>query len=916
MSYLSIIQKDLPLAVWGLDETNPTSGSSAVCDSFLGSSYNGTYKAAQAVKKFPIVYGSQASIILQSNDNEDLCALEIPSLDRLSDKTNGEPFTIEFWIKFISPDFSSRTSTSPFKIMGKKGADKTGIYLHNSSIVAMVGDNSDSFVSTSVSLPNMSKPLHIAMSYLNGSITLFVNGQSSTASKPDVEFNSYNSLNEKFLFFGNSGEYKYAIDSIAYYSRVLDIQTVRRHLAYGVGYEIPDQIPGSMGGIRYNISMADTKPVMAYSHPWSSPFSVDNLVYGKGYLTVNNFKQPSLRFASDKDIDVLSWGVNGLSSVAGGYVELEDPIVIANGLSHGFGFTFHSPGSLSGEKTLVYISNRNDNDRYLRFFMDGNSLKVEVDGKFPQEVAATVYSGNFSFGYYYDANSKDLTILGGSSIVYSNNNSFYPESIRFLSTPTFSDKEVYDSDDYPALGMSLSRICHLKSISDNLSSAVNNYAAEVLSDEKRFVISSHGEYSFNLDLKRMSGLSPVVGNHRVEWGYDGPEVSVSVVGNPDEWQASTTVVNRSQISEIIGENVGTNKFLTFNISIDANDLELNPPEVFYFRLVSYSTETSKTTIVCDGPDISISSDSSDFCVVPAREDTPFFYNEEQGGLYVGKTATIVYDYAPNIQGVDSKPNAISFFINPSGSDAIVTIGSTAISYIGTSLSGTGATFYVNGSLTSSLAQDEWSHVVAILDTAVSSPTIVFDGSTNGFYLDEIMVLRITDAATEVPNIFKMYKGSDSSIVDGSGIDLEIVDSEISNSSYRYSVFQPLNGETSLANSVNFVTYSAPTTFSSPESLSIDGEILSVGDRLIAVSEAKIYTVTGLTLGSSISYNVETVASNVLVYVSDGATGKGRYYLSNTSLTPNWSEVVATPKIKSYTVPNSPIYIDAYSSKEI
>lgn len=911
MSYLSIIQKDLPLATWGLDETP---SSTAASDTFINAA--GTYSAAQSVKSVPFVYGSEQSVILDDNDTEGY-ALKIPSLDRLSEKTKREAFSIEFWIKSVD----SATTSQRLQILGKLNHHHTGVYIDKSSVIAMVGDTAGTYVATSVALPNIHKPLHIVMSYVNNSVSLFVNGQMSTASvSDDVILEEYDELNEYFTFIAHPGEALFALDNVAIYSRVLDIQTVRRHLAYGLGYELPNQVPASFGGIRYNMAMSGTKPMASYQHPWSYYESIDNVIIKDGCLRINSIMQPELKHSTDTDSTVFTFDANGLSTTAGGYVEIDSPTLLAGGLEHGFAFTFEKTASISGTETLVYITNKYDVNRYLHIYIENNNLKYDLNGTIATLKVSLSTTETLLFGYYYSVSNLQLTVFcnggTGSDIADSK---FYPENIRLLSKPTFNDTDEYSSDDTVSINTAISRIFDVTTpvvVGDEK----NKYVATPDASEKRFIMSATGEYIFNVDAKRLCGTNTVIGNNTVSWGNGSNEVEVSLEINPDS-VTSYILNNRGPIEEIITLQPGTNKYLTFRIYMDCNDVELNPTKVYYFNLFTYKTDGSyHSTIVCDGPDIDI--DSS--CWLPPREETPFLYNEESGGLFVNGTATIDYDYAPiSYSGSDATPDtstisSISFFINPlDTAEDILTVGTDSVTYSTPNLTASTGTVYVNGVASSALTDYEWNHVTIVFDTAIALPeSIVFGGTTSGFYLDEVIVMGKSLTADEALQIFNLYKGNNVEIIDAEDNSLNIVDTELSNTDYGFSEYQPLNDEAYLLNQVDFVVSTKPTTYSTPASLSVDGELLSVGDRVLVTGASPgIYTVTSLVYGDSIGWSsAETLSGNSLVFVNSGAVGKGKYYYYNGS---SWAETVATPKVKSYSVSTSPFrYVDAYSSIKI
>ena len=921
MSYISLIQKDLPLATWALDETP---SSSAASDYFI--SQNGTYSTAQTTKAVPFIHGSAKSIILSANSGG--YALSIPSLDMLSEKRKDEPFTIEFWLKFIAPDFSAPTSST--KILEKPGS-QTGIYIHNSSIVAVVGDSAETVVTASVPVPNILKPLHIVMSYLNNSIVLYVNGQQQASSANyNVITNTYNSANESFRFIAQTGNLKYAIDTIAYYNRVLDIQTVRRHLAYGLGYEIPTQTASRFGGTRYNLSMSATKPLSMHSESWTTPESISNLINKDGYLTVKSIEKPKMLYALDKSPSVFSWNANGLAVAAGGYVTLDDPVSIAGNMSHGFGFMFYKPVSISTEETLVYIQNKNNPERYLRFFMSSNSLKYEIDGTAPVTLISSVTnSSKFGFGYYYNSATQQITVFynGQTSPVAVSNTTFYPESIRLMSSPIFDAFQNYNSADQVTTTY-LQRIVHLNSVVSDIEAETNSYCAVANSTDKRFVMSSFGSYTFNVNLSRLASYDGIIGNHTIEWGSDSKEITIkATAGGSSTWFSGTkTLVNRSPLSELLSASVTADKFVKFVIEIKANDIERNRPKIYYFRIFKYQTTYSnpdyKTSIISDGPAVVVSSTSSKNSILPPRHETPFFYNEEKGGLLIANNAVITQQ-SSTIDSTtgNSGINAISFFINTKSNTAnilsITDSASTPVTYSltksGTTISTT-ATPYINGNTTSSttITNDEWNHISLVFGTRLIAPvTITFGGTTPDFCIDEIITYD-TDITSYVGDIYKLYVGNNIKTVDSADRNVSIFDTEILNSNYKFTSYQPISSEIQILDPVNLAASSKPSTYSSLASLYIDGKAITIGDRVLVTGASPgIYTVGGtLTAGSSITWTQQTITGNAIVYVKDGLINEGKYYFYNGS---TWSETSALPKIKTYHIEQTPVSISSYSS---
>lgn len=963
MSYASIIQKDLPLVSWHLDDASLTGHVSS--DDYVNE--NGTYHSTVTKKNVPIIFGSEQSVIV--SQNTDGYAIEIPSLDRFSSVLATSSGCLEFWIKFLSSSFSSPTTMT--KIVGKPNSI-TGVYIHNSSIIGIIGDSYDSYAKAVVPVDDLLKPMHIAFSYSKNSVYLSVNGQRSEAtSKTDVFTNTYSGSEEHFRFVYPGSNLEYALDTISIYSRVLDHATCIRHLTYGLGYEVPKQVSQNYGGVRYNLAMAETPLVGKFekgdNSSWQKYASMSNVNINDGYLVSTKRDEPQLLFATDKDSSVFSWTSDGLEITEGGYVYIPYANTISQKYTHGFGIEFNKANTISSgnSETLVYINNPDSSDKYIKFFINGTASGEELAVQMNNKTPVTLLTGNpisglYSVGYFYDESTQTIHLFAGKASGGSgtrttsySDKTFNVDSIRVGSEPVYSNTEAY-SEITAGLdkntNSTIKKIVHLSSLPSTTSfssiytainTAVNNYTATASYTEKRFIISSVSTYEFNLDLKRLSGNQGFIGNNIVEWGNSGEELSVSISGEGYDteanWLASTSINNRMAISELVGITPGTTKYLNVQFSITSNDLVHNPTKIFYFRILSYPTTTSgtspnivySTNIVSDGPDIAIKTTSSKYNIsLPSRNSTPFLYNNECGGIYVPYTAVINYDTAP-ISGTDANSGiyGISMFINiPSGSNKTifsVTDGTTTrtLSYTSPStLSCSGATIYVNGSATSTITANRWEQVTIVFNTRMlvqssSNLVITFGGTSNssGFYIDEIMTFDKSLTSTEASTLNKIYKGTNIETI--GDIDttptIVIYDSEISNTTEE-TIYQPIGLDSTVIDNVNLVTSSTiSTTYNTTSDLIIDGVKISVGDRILHTTNG-VYTITGITKGGSITKTGPVNTSNAIVYVEEGNVYRGKHFRRESS---TWEEAFVMKKIKAHSKPSSYIVVNVLSTVE-
>lgn len=1005
MSYSSIIQKDLPLISWSLDDSTLTAGSTAATDGFFGGYdgqtplYTGSYVTACTAKEVPIIFGSSQSVII-THATAGTTVFRVPSLDRMSSKFVDEPSTLEFWLKFINPSFAAPTTMT--KIVGKPNS-QTGVYIHNSSFIGVVGDTAGNIVRVSVPVDDITKTFHVALVYNKTSVSLSVNG---TFVSKSIELNTlnkaYSSGDEYFNFVMPAANLDYALDHISIYSRALTVQECRKHFVYGIGYEISNQVANSFGGVRYNMSMAQSEVIGSYQKgsdsTWKDSIEIDNLDIKNGMLVPVNAQEPKLKYAKDKESSVFTWGAYGVSCAAGGYIELENVKSIVNTASFGYAAVFdRATGSaINGTMTLAYFNDPYDQERYIKFYITGNGTREDLYYQRDDRSATILLSntsgsinGEFSCGFFYNATTSTITTYAGKASGGSGNGtasdtsvtSLVLDDIRIGSMPVYSEFDNYadivSGEDERFTG-GLKNIISLPSALtlpptptlSNIHTAIKTapstdyrtrYFAEADITNKRFIIKSVGKYEFVVDLKQLCGNASIVGTNKVEWGYDGQEVSISMTGIEDSagsqstWLASASIINGSNLTGIYNVSPGTSKYLKFTVNFVSNDVVENPTKLMYFRITAYrttepTTGTYKMTLVNDGPDIDIYATSSKNAVIlPSTIETPFLYDNEQGGLFIPYYAQIDYDYQTITSDSTTGIYGLSMFVNiPSGADRYLfsVVSSDAIStklyelkYTSSSTSlslstGTG-TIYINGSSASStITPGRWQHVVVVFSTQVqvtaSKYPVIILGSktqTSSFYIDELMTFdQPSITSNEIGYINKIYKGTNTvqvgkgTYVNASDKAFAIYDSEIGTTQ----LYQPLSGQTSVASSVNFASTKAfPYTLSGTtgnltftptnlQTLVLDGTIIDAGDRILLKNETGTTSRNGIFTVGAVAKNVSVTLTRVsapvgtLVYVKEGLQNEGAYYYH--SSTDVWTKTYVLDKIVSYSSPKSGIFV--------
>lgn len=583
MSYSFIVQKDLPLITWKLDDAAITGNSTVFQDGYMSTfpgtatTTNGVYKAAVTEKKFPIINGSPRSVYVTDNGT-DSSAIQVPAMGFATRRYKSDPITLEFWIK---PKTTLSTSTVQ-KIVGKPSSE-TGVYVHNSSFIGVIGDSAGTAAKVVIPVDNMSKPFHIAFVYQENSVSLIVNGVGKTVEfKTDVLTNTaaYSLSTDVFRFVDPGLDY--AIDNISIYAYPMSILTARRHMVYGLGYEIPDSVAGNFGGYRYNFSLAQSKFAGSIqkhnASSWMNNSESNNLVIEKDRLRINNFKQPAMKFTEDKTSSIFSWdGTQGLKiSSDGGFVELnpqrygsyvktgpDDTNPNGSGFSAVFKKSTAQNLTSAESQTLMVLQDPINQEYFLKIYLygegsDNEAIYYQINNNGGVKLGSTISGGinnSFTVGYFFNSTSNEITIFqhvngaaSGTSVTIENEGLFpiaYSATLRLMSNDVFGEREL--SSDFTASQIQRFKggLLRVAQLDTNISSTasqiftdantrIDKYSAEANSTQNRFIIKATGWIRFKIDAKRLDGNNGIIGANRVDWGHDSSEVSVvaSPIGTP------------------------------------------------------------------------------------------------------------------------------------------------------------------------------------------------------------------------------------------------------------------------------------------------------------------------------------------------------------------------------------------------
>ena len=789
------------------------SGTSISSDNYM-SGYDGLSSTTIVSKKTPIIFGSPSSVLLSSGN------IKIPSMGMMTNRYKHQPMSLEFWIKPVNG-----LAAYPRTQIVQLSDTANGIYVENSSFVAIIGDNLDKSHKIVIPVENFNKPFHIVMTYSESAFGFYVNGEgSSVPIQNDIftdEWSNFTSgLNEKqklenadqFFYFKSISGKPYALDNIAIYTYPMDILTARRHMVYGLGYEAQEGFETHFGGYRYSLSMERTPvygKVEKYdADTWLSNSQSSNLVCENGFLRINKLPYPEMKYTTDKDSTVFSWSSDALYIASGGYLQINPKQIDFSNNGFASVLTKDSATQLGTTQTLLLLQDPLNKEYFIKIYLQGVSggerLYYQINNGTPVDLrgnSTAAINTDFTVGYFYDYQTDSIklfasysssdfvaTISGGSNTrIFTTS---HASVLRIGSNDSFSDTEaIADIQDSERFTGGIKRIVQMDttvstSILTDISTRINKYTAIANHTEKRFIIKAKGKLIFKVDAKRLAGPNNIIGPNRVEWGYDGPELSVSIdpigatntgyatyqallnaftggtyqdllnthnayaflLNNPEiNWFTSGSISNRTTISQILGVDSGVTKAVQFTLDIECEDVIDNPTKISYFRVLSFACTESAGVFTSEIGGYSLplkytfTSANKDFNL-PEYKSTPFLWCEEDGGFKVGRTAYIEYTSPPFYGEEVGGLFGLSFFLNiPDdvsrtvlGGNPILTItkGATTATLeydsINDTLKSSGGQIFLNGSTTGSTSiaytTGTWQHVIFRLNSLMSSQT--------------------------------------------------------------------------------------------------------------------------------------------------------------------------------------------------
>lgn len=276
MSYQLKVIKDHPIVFLPLDESSGVTASD-----ISGCGNNGTYVGGLQDKILPLVSGgvsgnlinSTKSITLSTTKDYYGSTVSGGFANRYTSKNN---FTLEAW---FYPQILSNTRT----VLLADNTSLIGLYYEAGSIVFKLQAEELYYA-----LNNTNKVMHIAASYSQNSISLYIDG-AIVATKSISSF-SFSNTTSTFSIGPTSGSDYFIVDAPAIYRNSLPLETIKGHFAAGAYHVNPIQFVRTDGGILFPLNDEFNKAIYRYSLKNLDTYVTDDVYYDKGTKSLVFYK--------------------------------------------------------------------------------------------------------------------------------------------------------------------------------------------------------------------------------------------------------------------------------------------------------------------------------------------------------------------------------------------------------------------------------------------------------------------------------------------------------------------------------------------------------------------------------------------------------------------------------------------------
>lgn len=678
-----MVLKDYADILWPLDDINNSSSISYPVNFLLPSvsSFTASVNIQNTNVEFnPIIFGGGTALQFISAS----VGLSIPAQGRFSDSYKDKNSTLSFWIKINNINSEEQV------ILKRRGSDNVGLYIKENYLLFKYG-NSASYSLAVADITNLDEPHHIMISAAPGLRVLGVDGQLYQPiqffdATPDYDSDLDNDVIDFYGPLNGSWE----IDCPIFYSYTLSNFACKRHYVYGLGKWTPDDIFYSRGGSIFNFSTISTRKLseISWDYPteWRFTDYKDIRANDSGIQGIQ-LSQPSLLSFDnliDKSDNSIKFSTSG-SVTKTSYIEVNNFAEKVLDGSYPVFIKYTLDGQLPGDEnyqTLAVYGELPENP-YLTIDLYNNS------GQYQIKFSAINYNNLVTFdvdnlssspqiyvGFRFLGNTELYFAQTGSAIQtasfsYADVDGFgqdplllyfppRPNSIlRIGGTLTYdlsSNTPTAPLDFYQFRG-TFNEMYVMQDNDINSQSNFNNldsyrkkrYGVQYISSEDRFKVSTYGNATWNVHAIDISEYidddNLILGSNVVEIGYPFFDSASQVTFDVTHLTYTGSVVypqtslnQKNYLSFINNKNL-SGTYLKFNLNIYTDDLYYYPPKIKYFRMESYISASSGTTVLKDdsGSNYTLYPTSSSQVYLPETKLTPTIFLRNDSGIKLQET---------------------------------------------------------------------------------------------------------------------------------------------------------------------------------------------------------------------------------------------------------------------------------------
>lgn len=749
MSYSLLVQGDRPLDYWKLN-SNPTGGNF----SGINFAYQAPPLTANSACALQFTYSNNASVSITN------------TYDIFHKNYNNKAFDIEFWFSFnnmldgsgylknasSATQYFSNNSLKIIKIID--GSTEVGSinydYDDNTFRFSIYGtSNQDAYIP----VRNLNVPFYIVASYLNGKLSIFVNGETGTSGEV-VTYSFLSKPSGRIVIdttslTSNSGP-GFLVSDLAFYDYPLSMEQKRKRVVWGYTNEKPTFLTRNLGLSYFDISEKNYH-TLHYEIVEGGTFN--NYSYLNNLIINEDFGLMPKRIKDLELNDKSSVYASVSFSSSGARLNDYGSIVVNNfgelvGTSSPFTLTCQAISNTSNATYLFSFLDSNTNNLIYSYydstglFVNSYNFETSASTNLTSLLGATTSTTTYYAGFNFNSSSLTTYWGSGGATTASSVVSVSPIKLKDSTQLEIGNCLILNS----ASSSSQIKNFGISDYSGNLS--WNNGVGFDYSINQKFLarltsnltISQIGSWIKKIPI---SSYSNEIISSKISWDSMDNCLIQSSIDSGNNW---TTITKGSQIPDLIYGDINNDVYLKIIIpteyTVQTNTQSFNGLEISLYNDLSFFSENNKFELI---PKTSVTGDHS-FNI--QRMDQPIFFRKDNFGIKFNKNSSgSVHGYA-QISPTSSTYNfyGTDFWMRFNSIDSgrinnILTLGSTGPTIsIGTtgSLTFNIGNLYINGNAVANNGfvpvSGRHYHVVYDFGAAYNSSAMFLGGSVTNQHM--------------------------------------------------------------------------------------------------------------------------------------------------------------------------------------